>query len=89
MRKVIVSSFAVDPENALDPNLQALFHLVDAFAQDMKAKLRKKHDEGWRGWDLMSKIELLEVVRVQMTKGPDPVDLANLAAFLWNIYGEG
>jgi len=89
MRKIVVSEFKVDPENPLDPNLQALFNLVDLFAQEMKAKLRKKHDEGWRGWDILPKTVVMQNIGGQMIKGPDPVDLANLAAFLWNIYGEG
>lgn len=81
--RTTVESFNYDPLNLLDRNLQALFHMVDQFAVAMKEKLRKKSEEHWRGWDLLSEADCVELIRVQLAK-LDPVDMANLSAFLWN-----
>lgn len=66
--------------------LPALLTLVDRFAEEMAAKLKQKYDEGWRGWNLMDPDSVFEAMRMQIAKGDfDPVDLANFAAFYWNV----
>ena len=70
-----------------------LEELVDRFAAEMKAKLLKKANDGWYGWDEKENIEqfsedLLDHADLQSPNGyadVDYVDVANFAAFLWNL----
>ncbi len=79
--------------------MKALDALVDDFAEAMKQKLRKKHMEGRCGWDDLEwqtyemRDQLIEHagVRIHTTgvslldpDAVDPVDVANIAAFMWN-----
>ena len=63
----------------------ALDSLVDAFATEMKKKMRKKFTAGQTGWD--NPAWKADDIRTQLsehvTRG-DPVDVANFAAFWWN-----
>lgn len=64
---------------------KSLEMLVDAFAEAMKAKLRKKILEGYKGWDdpKWTREKIVEALKAHLEKG-DPVDIANFAAFIWN-----
>lgn len=67
--------------------VKALDAMVDAFAAEMKMKLHKKWREGQRGWD---DPECAEGIRAALAshvargRGQE-VDIANLAAMLWNM----
>lgn len=68
------------------PELDALDALVDAFAKEMKAKLRKKYLDGYTGWDEPSLRPILELKLTEhVARGGQYVDVANLAAMLWNL----
>ena len=54
---------------------------VDRFAAAMKAKLRKKRQEGRAGWQFMASEQLSALLHEHVRKG-DPVDVANLAMML-------
>ena len=55
---------------------------VDALTVRMKAKLAKKRDKGYGGWDTYCTRDYLsELLRSHCDKG-DPVDVANFCAFL-------
>lgn len=61
--------------------------LVDAFATEMKKKLHKKWREGQRGWDdreCERGIRNALAWHVERGAGQE-VDIANLAAMLWNM----
>lgn len=66
--------------------------MVDAFAEEMKEKLRKKWWERWDGWDEPEKLsgdKLVELLKQQANRADmDPIDVANFAAFVWNRRGE-
>lgn len=70
---------------------RALDALVDAFAEAMKAKLRQKYwRDGHTGWDnpcnrqiIVEKLQ--EHVRREVAGQSQEVDIANLAAMLWNF----
>lgn len=65
---------------------QALDALVDAFAAEMKKKLRRKAMEGYSGWDNPDWLKdgrWHHSVNQHMEKG-DSIDIANFAAFKWN-----
>ena len=61
---------------------EQLIDLVDAFALSMKAKLMKKHREGFYGWKSIRKDYALRSLHRHLEKG-DMVDVANFAAFIW------
>lgn len=67
--------------------LKALDALVDAFAAEMKKKLRKKAAEGRSGWDNpLYKDGIRDALILHVVRGPgQEVDAANLAAMLWNF----
>lgn len=54
---------------------------VDCFAAAMKAKLKKKRQEGRGGWQSMTSEQLSALLHEHVRKG-DPVDVANLAMML-------
>ncbi len=54
---------------------------VDRFAAAMKAKLKKKRQEGRAGWQFMASEQLSALLHEHVRKG-DPVDVANLAMML-------
>jgi hypothetical protein len=69
----------------------ALDALVDAFAKEMKKKLRQKYwRDGYTGWDDIANLAIIQqklgehVVRL-LAGGDQAVDVANLAAMLWNF----
>jgi hypothetical protein len=64
--------------------VQALFQLVDFFALEMKIRLLEKYHKGKRGWDSESiRNTLKRKLGRPVTR--EPVDIANLAMFLWNL----
>ncbi len=65
--------------------MKALNTCVDAFALEMKKKLRQKFLEGRHGWDSPDwpKDDIRRRMYEHIDKG-DPVDVANFAMFLWN-----
>jgi len=72
--------------------IQALEEMVDAFVKEMKAKLRKKYMEGFTGWDDPVWVEngetLTRLIDHAKEENPDMVDVANFAAFIWNVQEE-
>jgi len=72
------------------PEVAALEALVDAFAAEMKKKLVRKFLDGYHGWDdpeceVVIRQSLAEHVSRSETRNGQFVDIANLAAMLWNI----
>lgn len=70
-----------------DPEMKALSDLVDKFAQEMKRKLHQKYLQGYSGWDdpfNRRTIGTMLVKHVDEFNGQF-VDIANLAAMLWNF----
>ena len=68
--------------------LDALDALVNAFAIEMKKKLRRKLMlEGRNGWDDPACAEEIRAaMREHANRGPgQEIDIANLAAMLWNL----
>lgn len=69
--------------------LKALNAMVDAFAAEMKKKLKFKMTMGFGGWD---NAECLKGIQIGMManaakhvlEGGQEVDIANLAAMIWN-----
>jgi hypothetical protein len=67
--------------------LRALDALVDAFAVEMKKKLRAKADAGRTGWDNPANADGIRAAMFEhAARGPgQEVDVANFAAMLWNL----
>jgi hypothetical protein len=70
--------------------VRALEKMVDALAEEMKAKLRSKYFRGYSGWDDPANRDLLlaklkEHAERNNQWNSQEVDIANLAAMLWNI----
>lgn len=58
---------------------------VDAFAEEMKAKLRKKAREGMSGWDGWGEAWFFERLKEHVARGPSQaVDIANFAMMVWH-----
>ena len=75
-----------------NPEDRALCELVDAFASEMKNKLMDKRAEGQEGWRVSAyRGELHQNFRIHATGDMngfvDFIDVANFAAFLWNLDG--
>ena len=65
----------------------AIFSCVDAFAEEMKAKLIDKLTKGYSGWDdpEWSSEQIKKTLKEHLDKSnSDMVDVANFAMFLWN-----
>lgn len=63
---------------------------VDEFAEEMKARLRQKHKEGFRGWGdsymaLNLDKRLIQKATKLVREKKDIIDIANLAMMLWNL----
>lgn len=67
--------------------LAALNKMVDEFAAEMKQKLRRKWSEGYTGWDNPAAAEYLRASLREhvMRETPQAIDVANIAAMLWNL----
>lgn len=67
--------------------LAALDAMVDAFATEMKRKLRRKAREGRSGWDDPTCADDIRTAMVEHANRGygQEVDVANLAAMLWNM----
>lgn len=64
---------------------KALDALVDAFAKEMKKKLRAKMTRGENGWDSPARtVHQIEDRLKEVSRKGDPIDIANFAAFWWN-----
>ena len=76
-------------EHDYSAETDALKALVDAFAVEMKKKLLCKAREGWGGWDNPENKEHIKASLLHHVKlvGQE-VDVANLAAMLWNMSDE-
>lgn len=67
--------------------MNALHALVDAFAAEMKKKLQRKAIAGHSGWDdpaCSDNIRASMIEHALRGKGQE-IDVANLAAMLWNM----
>ena len=73
--------------HGLTAEMTALDALVDAFALEMKKKLYKQYVKGYHGWDDPEMKALLETkLNEHVQRGEEQmVDVANLAAMLWNM----
>lgn len=62
---------------------------VDRFAAAMKAKLAKKREQGYSGWDEPDECTVDSLARMLVEHLPkgDTVDIANFAMMLWNRLG--
>ena len=67
--------------------LKALYALVDAFSEEMKSKLRTKYIAGRSGWDDLANADGIRAAMIEhANRGTgQEVDVANLAAMLWNF----
>lgn len=79
-----------DRDPTYDEKLR-LFRVVDQFALEMKARLAKKLDLGWAGWedaDILPVDAIYHRLLACATKGPlaahQEADIANFALFLWH-----
>ena len=76
----------------VEQEINRLDEAVDAFAQQMKAKLEQKAREGWTGWDRPeSSVKIWNAMLAQgaaipLAKGQE-VDIGNLAMMLWRLNG--
>jgi hypothetical protein len=71
----------------LHSELDALYACVDAFALEMKEKLKHKYLNGYRGWDneMWTPDQIIEALKDHLYKpNRDMVDIANIAMFHWN-----
>ncbi len=65
--------------------LHSFEQAVNAFAKEMKAKLRYKQADGWGGWTDAACTEQFRRDLLHHVATGDPVDVANYAMFLWNL----
>lgn len=74
-------------QHNITAEVQALDALVDAFAIEMKKKLRRKALDGRGGWDEPQYADGIRAAMIEhANRGPgQEVDVANLAAMLWNF----
>jgi hypothetical protein len=75
-------------------DLEKLFSCVDAFADAMKRKLKKKADMGYYGWDeeenyneIMEKLVRHTIDQNFSIDASEEVDIGNLAMMIWNLNG--
>lgn len=72
-------------EGSILPETMALSKLIKVFSDEMERKLHRKLMQGYSGWDDENMKEYLkESIKNHVEKG-DWVDVANLAAMLWNL----
>ena len=71
----------------LGAEVEALSHLVDLFADEIKKKLHTKYRRGYNGWDDPNSAQFIRNSLVNhVERGPgQEVDVAALAAILWNL----
>ncbi|NBC14247.1 MAG: hypothetical protein GVY09_13090 [Gammaproteobacteria bacterium] len=78
-------------DDATQEEIERLNAAVDAFAAEMKARLREQALKGYRGWDDPAQYErILEMLvsRAPAAEGEE-VDTANLAMILWSLRRRG
>jgi len=76
---------------ATQEEIDRLYEAVDAFAAEMKARLREQAVKGYRGWDDPANYErIVEMLmrRSAVAEGEE-VDTANLAMILWRMRRRG
>ncbi len=74
----------------LEREIGRLNRLVDDFAADMKEKLEAKACQGWGGWSDAQIPLFVERMRGHAVQNePDPIDVANFCAFIWNLQRPG
>ncbi len=65
--------------------IKRLEEAIDQFAEAMKAKLRKKANAGWGGWDYMTQAQIIQRATGHLSRArSDPeqdVDVANFMLF--------
>jgi hypothetical protein len=78
-------AMTIDPET--QEEIARLGRAVDAFAVEMKARLREQAVKGYRGWDdpeNYQRIVEMMVKHAAVGEGEE-VDVANLAMILWSL----
>ena len=72
---------------ATQEEIDRLYEAVDAFAAEMKARLREQAVKGYRGWDDPANYErIVEMLRRRSAVAEgEEVDTANLAMILWRM----
>ena len=82
-------AMTIDPET--QEEIARLGRAVDAFAAEMKARLREQAVKGYRGWDdpeNYQRIVEMMVKHAAVAVGEE-VDVANLAMILWSLRRRG
>ena len=72
---------------ATQEEINRLDQAVDAFASEMKARLREQAMKGYRGWDEPQNYQRILTMMMQhaaVAEGEE-VDAANLAMILWSM----
>jgi len=78
-------------DDTAQEEIDRLYQAVDAFAVEMKARLREQALKGYRGWDDPAQYQrILEMLltRASAAEGEE-VDTANLAMILWHLRRRG
>jgi len=78
---------AMTIDAATQEEINRLYEAVDAFATEMKARLREQAMKGYRGWDDPEQYERIVEMMMQhvaVAEGEE-VDAANLAMILWSL----
>ena len=78
-------------DTATQEEIDRLNRAVDAFAGEMKARLREQAMKGYRGWDDPAQYERIALMMMQhaaVSEGEE-VDAANLAMILWSLRRRG
>ena len=82
-------AMTIDPET--QEEISRLGRAVDAFASEMKARLREQAIKGYRGWDDPENYQRIVEMMVKHAAVADgeEVDVANLAMILWSLRRRG
>ena len=82
-------AMTIDPET--QEEISRLGRAVDAFASEMKARLREQAVKGYRGWDDPENYQRIVEMMVKHAAVADgeEVDVANLAMILWSLRRRG
>jgi hypothetical protein len=82
-------AMTIDPET--QEEISRLGRAVDAFASEMKARLREQAIKGYRGWDDPENYQRIVEMMIKHAAVADgeEVDVANLAMILWSLRRRG
>jgi hypothetical protein len=71
----------------LTAEIDALDACVNAFAKEMKRKLKRKYMEGFSGWDKKEYESIItqKLIEHSVKNRGEEIDIANLSMMLWNM----